>query len=393
MHRMKGKNDMDSQQPDDQRDATVAPASTADAAALRRQAFLQCERTLSGNPPRPLRAELLALAESVGADEQPDRYGTGALIEDFEREVAALLGKEAAAFMPSGTMAQQIALRIWSERTGRKTVAFHPTCHLELHERKGYELLHGLRATLVGDADHIITLADLHATPEPLAALLLELPQREIGGQLPSWEALVEQTSWARSRGAAAHMDGARLWEAAPAYGREYAEVASLFDSVYVSFYKGIGALAGAALAGPADFVAEARIWQRRHGGNLVQLYPYVLSARAALRERLPRFANYHERAVQIAAALSQVDGVILKPNPPQAHMAHVYLRGEPEALLEASADLAREQRVALFTWLRAAPVPGYSMFELTIGDGAAAFTPDEVAGYFTRVVEQAARR
>lgn len=384
---------MDSQQPDDQRNATVAPASTADAAALRRQAFLQCERTLSGNPPRPLRAALLALAESVGTDEQPDRYGTGALIEDFEREVAALLGQEAAVFMPSGTMAQQIALRIWSERTGRKTVAFHPTCHLELHERKGYELLHGLRATLVGDAERIITLADLHATPEPLAALLLELPQREIGGQLPTWEALVEQTGWARSRGAAAHMDGARLWEAAPAYGRDYAEVASLFDSVYVSFYKGIGALAGAALAGSADFVAEARIWQRRHGGNLVQLYPYVLSARAALRERLPRFASYHERAVQIAAALSQVDGVILKPNPPQAHMAHVYLRGEPEALLEASADLARDQRVALFTWLRAAPVPGYSMFELTIGDGAAAFTPDEVAGYFTGVVEQAARR
>jgi threonine aldolase len=374
--------------------ASAAPVADtpADTAAQRRQAFQQCERTLNGHPLQSLRAEILALAESVGAEEQPDRYGEGALIEDFEREIAALLGKEAAVFMPSGTMAQQIALRIWSERTGRHTVAFHPTCHLEMHERKGYERLHGLHATLVGDADRIITMADLRATPEPLAALLLELPQREIGGQLPEWEALEEQTAWARSRGAAVHMDGARLWEAAPFYERDYADIASVFDSVYVSFYKGIGAIAGAALAGTADFVAEARIWQRRHGGNLIHLYPYVLSARAGLRARLPRFASYHERSVAIAAALSRVDGVILKPNPPQTHMVHVYLRGEPDALLEASAEVAREQRVALFTWLRPAPVPGYAMFELTIGDGAEAFTPDEVAGYFTRVIERAAQ-
>lgn len=387
---------MDSQRPEDLTKATSAPVAAAtptDAAALRRQAFLQCERSVFRHSPQTLRAELLALAESVGADEQPDVYGEGALIEDFEREVAALLGKEAVVFMPSGTMAQQIALRIWSERTGRRTVAFHPTCHLELHERKGYQLLHGLHGALVGDADRVITMADLRATPEPLAALLLELPQREIGGQLPEWDELVEQTAWARSRGAAAHMDGARLWEAAPYYRRDYAEVAGLFDSVYVSFYKGIGAIAGAALAGPADFVAEARIWLRRHGGNLVHLYPYVLSARAGLRERLPRFASYHERAVEIAAALSRIDGVILKPGVPQTHMAHVYLRGDLEALLEASAELAREQRVALFTALRPAPVPGYGMFEMTIGDGAAAFTTDEIAGYFARVMEQAARR
>ncbi|MDE3229319.1 MAG: hypothetical protein KGO05_05520 [Chloroflexota bacterium] len=372
---------------------TQAAAPTApDAAAQRRQVFLRCERRLFGHPAPDMRRALLALAESVGEDEVADSYGSGALIEDFEREIAALLGKEAAVFMPSGTMAQQIALRIWSDRSGRRSVAFHPTCHLELHEQKGYALLHGLHGALVGDPDRLITLADLRARPEPLAALLLELPQREIGGQLPTWDALVEQTAWAHERGAATHMDGARLWEAGPTYSRSYAEIASLFDSVYVSFYKGIGAIAGAALAGPADFVAEARVWLRRHGGNLVQLYPYVLSARAGLRERLPRFADYHEQAVRIAAALSQVDGVILKPNPPHAHMAHVYLRGDAEALLEASAELAREQSVAAFTWARPAPIPGYAMFEMSVGDGAAAFTPDEIAGYFQRIVSRANR-
>jgi hypothetical protein len=79
---------------------------------------------------------------------------------------------------------------------------------------------------------------------EPLAALLVELPQREIGGLLPAWDDLVAQVGWARDRDTAVHLDGARLWEAAAGYERSPAEVAALFDSVYVSFYKGIGALA-----------------------------------------------------------------------------------------------------------------------------------------------------
>lgn len=355
----------------------------------RKALFLRCERFLNGHPPRSLRDELAALAESAGAEEEPDRYGEGALISDFEAEIARLLGKETAVFMPSGTMAQQIALRIWAERSGRRNVGFHPTCHLEIHERKGYAALHGLTGVLIGDPGALITMRDLDATPEPLAALLLELPQREIGGQLPAWDDLVEQTQWARARGAAAHMDGARLWESAPGYGRDYAEVAGLFDSVYVSFYKGVGAIAGAALAGDANFIAQARHWLRRHGGNLIHLYPYVLSARANLHERLPRFPEYHRRAITIAAALSEVEGVALKPDPPHAHMAHVYLRGDAEALLEASADLARDERVALFTWLRPSEVPGYVVFEMGVGDGAAAFTPDEIAGYFRRIIER----
>jgi threonine aldolase len=339
---------------------------------------------------RPLRDEMAALAATVDERDEADRYGEGALLGNFETEIARLLGKEAAVFMPSGTMAQQIALRIWAEHSGRHAVGFHPTCHLELHERQGYQLLHRLSARLIGAADRLITMDDLRAAPEPLAALLLELPQREIGGQLPAWDELIEHTAWARSRGAAAHMDGARLWEAAPAYGRDYAEVAALFDSVYVSFYKGVGAIAGAALAGGAEFIAEARLWQRRHGGNLIHLYPYVLSARACLSERLLRFPEYHARALEIAAALRQVDGVALKPDPPHAHMAHVYLRGDADALLDASAELARDARIALFTWLRPSGVPGHVMFEMSIGDGAAALTPDEIASSFARVMQRA---
>src|SRR5262249_22896 len=314
-------------------------------------------------------------------------YGSGRLIEDFEHEIAGLLGKEAAVFMPSGTMAQQIALRIWSERRGTRAVAFHPTCHLELHEERGYQLLHGLQWDLAGNAPTLITLEDLHALKESIAALLLELPQREIGGQLPTWQELESQAAWAHERGAALHMDGARLWESGPFYDRPYAEIAGLFDSVYVSFYKGVGAIAGAALAGPEDFIAEARIWQRRHGGNRFHLYPYVLGAREELRHRLSRFPQYHARAVALAKTLGAVPGLTFKPNPPHTNMMRLYLQGERDQLLEASLAIAREERVALFNWLAPTDLPGWWQWGLSLRDGLDAFTDDEIAAYFRRVL------
>ena len=370
----------------------ATPASTdAVTEDERRAIYRRCERFLNGHGPQRPKAMLLALAEATGADEYADGYGEGALIEQFEQEVANLLGKEAAVFMPSGTMAQQITLRIWSERKGCRTVGLHPTCHLEIHEQRAYQVLHGLIGRLVGNPHQVITLDDLKGVHEPLAALLLELPLREIGGQLPAWDDLEAQSAWARERNIALHMDGARLWESAPYYGRAYAEIATLFDSVYVSFYKGIGGIAGAALAGPADFIAEARVWQRRHGGNLVQLYPYVIAAREGLRQRLPRFAQYHERAVRIAEALSAVAGVVVKPNPPQTNMMHVYLRGDPERLKAAALAIAREEKVSLFSWLAATDLPDRWVFELSVGDAAEALTDEEITGYFRRVMDQQA--
>jgi threonine aldolase len=377
----------------DARTGTATEAQTTEAQVSeqeRRAIFAACERFLSGHGRATPRDTLEALAREAGADEEADMYGKGPLIEGFEGEIAGLLGKEAAVFMPSGTMAQQIALRIWSERRNCSTVAFHPLCHLEIHEEKGYQRLHGLHGRLVGEAHRLITLRDLHEIKEPIAALLIELPQREIGGQLPSWEELRQQTDWARQRGAAAHMDGARLWESAPFYGRGYAEIAALFDSVYISFYKGVGGLTGAALAGPADFIAEARVWLRRHGGALVRLYPYALSARAGLRARLERFPHYHERAQAIAAVVRTLPGVAILPDPPQTHMMHVYLPGERERLMAAALRLAREERVALFGWVMGTEAPGYSKIELAVGDASDALSDEEIQMYFTRILDEA---
>lgn len=242
-----------------------------------------CDRALAGHGPQRA-ADLLA---TIPADTDPDRYGDGGVVAELEAEVAALLGQPAAVYLPSGTMAQQAALRVHADRRGRRTVLFHPESHLDRHEGRALERLQGLVGRPVGDRYRLLLRHDLDAVAEAPAALLVELPQRDLGGQLPPWDDLVAQVAWARERGAAAHLDGARLWEAAAGYGRTPAEVAGLFDTTYVSFYKGIGALAGCCLAGPVDVVAEVREWRRRMGGTLFGLWPGAASALTCLRRRL----------------------------------------------------------------------------------------------------------
>lgn len=353
----------------------------------------RCTRMLSGNYPQSwMPQEVLAdLARMTAADLPPDNYGEGELIHPFEDEIAQVLGKETAVFMPSGTMAQQIALRIWTQRTGCKNVAFHPKCHLEIHERKGYQALHGLQGVLVGNPERLMTLDELKQLREPLGTLLIELPQREIGGQLPSWEDLTEMLAWAQDQKIPTHLDGARLWESAPFYNKSYAEIAGLFDSAYVSFYKGLGGISGAVLAGKADFIGEARVWMRRYGGNLKSLYPFVLAAKKGFDAYLPKMPAYYQKAVEIAAVLSRFSEIEIVPNPPQTNMMHLYLRGNREHLERAAREMAREEGVFLFYSLSPAQIPAYHKVEVTIKEAGLDWSAEEVQKYFEQLFKKAA--
>jgi threonine aldolase len=313
------------------------------------------------------------------SDLTADEYGDGGSVAILEAEVRALLGKPAAAFMPSGTMAQQIALRIHADRRDRQVVAFHPTCHLELHEDKAYQRLHGLVGRTLGDGRELLTRADLESVREPLAALLIELPQREIGGRLPAWDDLVAQVAYARERGAAAHLDGARLWESGPFYDRPLSDIAALFDTVYVSFYKGLGGLAGSMLLGEEDDIAEARLWRKRHGGTLYRLWPYAAAGLAGLRAHLPRMGAYVAHARAIAAALDDEPDILVVPDPPQTPMMHLHVRTTEGTVTAGIRRLATEQQ--LWTWGGSASsdTPGYRRVELTVGDATLAFTPTQV--------------
>jgi threonine aldolase len=326
-----------------------------------------------------------ALADRAGP--RGDVYGEGESVARLESRIAGLLGKEAAAVFPSGTMAQQIALRILCERRGRRTVASHPQCHLEVHEEKGYEHLHGLHLRLVGNRNRLITLEDLEEIAEPIGVLLLELPQRNLGGQLPSWDDLVAQTAWASERDVALHLDGARLWQCGPYYERELSDITELFDTVYVSLYKDLGGLGGCVLAGPEDLIAEARVWRVRHGGRLSSFEAIALSAELGLDEVLPRMPSFVSKAHEIGVALVRVDGIDVLPDPPQVAMLHVFLRGELERLRDTVLDIAEERRILIAGWLAPTPLPDVQATELGVGASTLEVPTDEIAEYYAELV------
>ncbi len=355
------------------------PITPAEARELR----LGCDRFVSGHgwvSPAEILKELdiLKSGELVA-----DMYGDGGTVGILEDEVRELLHKPAAVFMPSGTMIQQSALRIHADRRHSKVIAFHPTCHLEINEDKAYQRLHGLIGLTVGNSRGLMSLADLEGINEQIAALLIELPQRDIGGQLPTWDDLVAQTTWAREHGAAVHMDGARLWECGPFYDRPLRDLAALFDTVYVSFYKGLGGTGGGMLLGEEDVIAEAREWRHRHGGTIYNLWPYAASDLAGLRMRLPRMATYAKQARKVARALREIDGVEIKPDPPQTPMMHVYLRTTPEIFNAGVRRLATERHLWTFGASYPAEVPAYRVVELYAGDSTLKLSPAEVADAF----------
>jgi len=357
----------------------------------RRSALRRGSRWLHGHGHDPAHEELARVAAwSRDQGIEADVYGEGEDLQAFEARVAELLGQEAGRFFISGSMAQPIALRLWAEREGRFQVGMHPTCHLELHEHRGYRHLHGLDVTLVGPARRPMLVQDLDAVTEPLAAVVVELPTRENGGQLPSWEELEALSGRARERGIHPHLDGARLWEAQAAYGRPFPEICALFDSVYVSFYKGIGALAGAMLLGPRDLIDEAAVWQRRQGGNLYHSLPNWGSAAMLLEGRLPRFAHYRKRALELAAALGEVDGVQVLPDPPHANLFHLVFEAEPEALLTARDRVAEERELWLLGHAKPTDLPGQARTELYVGEAALVLEPAEVARAMGELMEYA---
>lgn len=354
-----------------------------------------------GAPPRSLALHdprtrypadrLRALLSVVEEAELPDQYGVGGAAQRLEDRVAALLGKEAAVLMPTGAMASQVALRLHADARTTRVVGFHPRAHVEVHERKGYAVVHQLIGKQLGDHDRLVTLEDLQGVREPLAAVLWELPQRDLGGLLPEWDDLVAQTRWARERGAATHLDGARLWEAQPYYARSHAAIADLFDTVYVSLYKSLGGLAGGVLAGPAPLVEYAREWRARLGGQLHHAWPLALSAEAGMDRHLPQMETYWARAREIAGALADVAGVDVVPPVPQTPLFHVHVDAPRAALDAAHDDLVGEGGIRLYLYSRPTSHPGRSRFEVTISQHAMTLPIGEVRDAIGALAQRAA--
>jgi threonine aldolase len=265
-------------------------------------------------------------------------------------------------------------------------VALPDLSHLLHHEADGPRLVHGLRLEHLTTGRQTPSAELLARVPGPLGAVLVELPLRDAGCLLPSWEDLVALSVAARERGVALHADGARLWETQAHYDRPLDEIADLFDSVYVSLYKGLGALAGAVVATDDDTAAELRLWRTRMGGTLMRMTPYALGGLLGLRDQLPRMGEYLAWARALAEALA-AHGVTTFPEVPHINTFLVYADQPDGAVNERLLAFADREGTVLCGPFRSAEVPGSSVAELAVYSAAVEHDPAQVAGWLADVV------
>ena len=198
------------------------------------------------------------------------------------------------------------------------------------------------------------------------------------------------QVAWAREAGAAVHLDGARIFEAGPYYAstskKKLSDIAALFDTVYVSFYKGLGGLAGCCVAGEIEVISELSIWRTRHGGRVFAMWPYAASALTVLQERLPKMGQYYRHAIAIAKALQGVPGVEVLPAPVQAPMMHLRLSVTVEELRARAIKIAETDGIWTFSRPFASEGPHLQRCELSVGDATLKITPSEMRGVVERL-------
>lgn len=345
-----------------------------------RAATRACTQTVSGprhRSPADVFRDLAAACTELGIDEW-DGYGERGAIARLETEVAALLGTEAAAFFPSGVMAQQVALRIWCDREGTRRVALPDLSHLLVHELDGPRILQHLEVEHLTTGPTVATAEHLAALPGRLAAVLVEVPLRDAGCLVPTYDELAALSAACRERGVRLHLDGARLWEAQTRLGRSLSDVVALADTTYVSFYKGLGGLAGAALVGDEDVVEEARRWRRRMGGTIYRVTPEAVSALVGLRDRLPLMGDCVAWARAMAAALPA--HVTVQPPVPHTGTFRMYAAGDPDEVNTRLLAAIEQHAVALTPPWSAAAEPGRVVCEVAVQDDALELDPGDVA-------------
>ncbi|GAA4763248.1 beta-eliminating lyase-related protein [Stakelama sediminis] len=341
----------------------------------------RCTHFLPMHVPESPADTLRRLAEHPAAGAEADVYGAGGAVEMLERRCAELLGKPATRFFIKGMTAQQCVLAACADARGIRNVAIPRMSHLNLDEGDAIERVGGLRPIRLGGTGPF-DLAALEAVKEPLAAVVVELPLRRAGFLLPPLEMLRGISGWCRDRGVPLHFDGARLWEAAAGYGVTLTDLTRLADSVYVSFYKGLGGLGGALVAGEPALIDAMAVWKQRHSGNLYTTYPYAISALDGLERQLPRMQEYVARARALAAALRDLPRVIVNPAEPHAHAFQLMARGDPVTFARRHQDFAERHQVWLFNGFQPAPLADHVLMEINIGDASDLWSIEQAKGW-----------
>jgi threonine aldolase len=293
--------------------------------------------------PTPAMREAMARAE-VG----DDVYGEDPTVNRLEEQVAAILGKEAAVFVPSGTMGNQIALQIHTRRGDEVIVG--ENAHLAADESGAGAAWAGVQFRAAGrgglfsaeELSAALHEPDIHYPRQSLVTL--ENPSNRAGGRIYPVEEVRAIAAVARAWRLRLHLDGARLWNAEAATGVPAAELAAPFDTVNVCFSKGLGAPVGSALSGTRDAIHAARHYRKMFGGGMRQAGVLAAAALHALAHHRARLAEDHAHAKRIEAALGEAlhDGAAsgrgARLIPAETNQVNVDTPGVPaERLVEAA--------------------------------------------------------
>jgi threonine aldolase len=277
-----------------------------------------------------------------------DVFGEDPTVNRLEEKVASLLGKEAALFVPSGTMSNQICVKAHTQ-PGDELIC-DVNCHIYNYEAGGPAVLSGVTCrTLDGDygvldlgqIERVVRPDDVHCVRTRLVCL--ENTHNRGGGKVYPIEKIRAISAWARHNGLGMHLDGARLWNAVVATGIPAAEWARHFDSVSVCFSKGLGAPIGSALAGPREFVTRARRIRKLFGGGWRQAGIAAAAALYAVEHHVDRLADDHRHARVIAQAIAATPG--LRLDPPEVETNLIWLDVDPELGTAKDVAAALKQR------------------------------------------------
>jgi len=300
-------------------------------------------------PTAAMRAAMMAapLGDDVFSDDPT--------VNALQDQIAQMLGFEAALFVPSGTQSNLCAILSHCQR-GDEYIAGQLQ-HCYRWEGGGAAVLGSVQPQPLNHAaDGSLPLADIEAAIKPddphFARTRLLALENTLGGRLIPFDYLQQATALARSKGLAAHLDGARLFNAAVAQAaitggsaRAQAQrIAGLFDSVSVCFSKGLGTPAGSALCGSRELIARARRIRKMAGGGMRQAGVLAAAAIHALDHHVERLADDHARARALALALRGIDG--LEVQPPQTNMVFVKLAGAARARAATLSDALRAQGI-----------------------------------------------
>ncbi len=288
------------------------------------------------------------MCEAEVGDEQKHEDPTVNLLQEM---VAELLGKEAALFLPSGTMCNEIALRVHC-RHGEEMLA-HQSAHPIHFEGGGPAALAGVNVRSLDGPRGQYDAATLEAAIRPdnrhmprSRLVWIEQTSNLGGGSIWPLGKVREVTDVARRRGLATHMDGARLMNAVVASGVSAAEWAAPFDSAWIDFTKGLGAPVGAAIAGPRDFIAEAWRLKQQMGGAMRQAGIIAAGGIYALRHHVKRLAEDHANARRLAEGLAKLPGITLDPATVETNLVFFDLTRAIDAPTAVQELLARGVRM-----------------------------------------------